>query len=596
MQHVSKASLRRVLGGNAGKSETAVISNHVFGCEVCRKLARGVVVELRTEMRAHRPTSRPGGALRVLADIFGLEQETSVDAALALAERSAMRHLSIRAQKDRAGVSKVCKSWPFVALLIKELSQQSVYEAAENLGGLIGVCIQGMDPLHYSEELRNDLLAELWAELANARRKAAEWSRALKAIARAESFRQQGSGNVWLHTHFLEIRAAIQADQGSLVEALAELESCRDIYEGVEDWPGVARTLIQAANNLAGDDPSRALRFVKQAIPLIPMSDPGLLSIANLLQVECLICLEQIPEAAGLFAHCLTRTESGRMRIRREFTCARLLHASGYRKEAERLHSEVVTADLEASLYKDAFLDLLYAFGVHVREAELDKAASICYRALSEVELAAFSHEQIKFIWTLLLEKVQRKAIDLDLIKKVRLLYGSPLETSYLDTFPSSPWALAQKGTSASEACPGGIKLKSRSRFTCRARRFTGHVRRVTCPVRRVTWHAMRFTGHAMRFTWHDRPFTCHARPFTCHAIRFACRARSHACRVMDLAWHARRYACHAMRSTCHTRRYACHVICFACHVRPHACRVRDLAWHARRYACHAMRSTCHAR
>ncbi|MFY9824061.1 MAG: hypothetical protein WAM82_21965, partial [Thermoanaerobaculia bacterium] len=337
-----------------------------------------------------------------------------------LAERSAMRHLSIKAQKDRAGVSKVCKSWPFVALLIKELSQQSVYEASENLGALIAVCIQGMDPIHYSEELKSDLMAEMWAELANARRKAAEWPRALKAIERAGSFRQQGSGNVWLHTHFLEIRAAIQSDQGSLVEALAELESCREIYAGVEDWPGVARTLIQAANNLAEHDPSRALRFAKQAIPLIPTSDPGLLGIANLLQVDCLIWLEQIPEAAGLFARCLARNEVGRMRIRREFICARLLHAAGFKKEAERLHSDVVSADLEASLYKDAFLDLLYAFGVHVREAELDKAASICQRALSEVELAAFSHEQIKSIWTLLLEKVQRRAIELDLIKRVR--------------------------------------------------------------------------------------------------------------------------------------------------------------------------------
>ena len=420
MQHVSKASLRSVLSGSAGKSETSVISNHVFGCEVCRKLARGVVVELRTEMRAQRPTSRPGGALRVLADIFGLEQETSIEGALALAERSAMRHLSIKAQKDRAGVSKVCKSWPFVGLLIKELSQQIVYEAAENLGALIAVCIQGMDPIHYSEQLKSDLMAEMWAELANARRKAAEWPRALKAIERAEAFRQQGSGNVWLLTHFLEIRAAIQADQGSLVEALAELESCREIYEGVEDWPGVARTLVQAANNLAEQDPSSALRFAKQAIPLIPISDPGLLGIANLLQVECLICLEQIPEAAGLFARCLARNEGGRMRIRREFVCARLLHAAGFRKEAERLHSDVVTADLEASLYKDAFLDLLYAFGVHVREEELDKAASICQRALSEVELAAFSHEQIKAIWTLLLEKVHRRTIELDLIKRAR--------------------------------------------------------------------------------------------------------------------------------------------------------------------------------
>ena len=78
MRHVSKSSLKRVFGGTAGKPETALVSDHVFKCQVCRKLSREVVAELREEMRAQRPTSRPGGPLRVLAEIFSLERGTQL--------------------------------------------------------------------------------------------------------------------------------------------------------------------------------------------------------------------------------------------------------------------------------------------------------------------------------------------------------------------------------------------------------------------------------------------------------------------------------------------------------------------------------------
>ncbi len=420
MRHVSKSSLGRVLSGTAGKPETSLVSDHVFACETCRKLAREVVAEIRAEMQALRPTSRPGGPLRVLAEIFGLEHETSIDQTLALAERAAMRGHTLKAQKERAGVSRVCKSWPFVRLLIQELKQQSSYEVAENLGSLTAVCIQGMDPSQYSEELRCDLSSEMWAELANARRKAAEWGRATKAIQRADDSREKGTGNVWLRAHCLEVRAAIFADQGQLSEALGQLVSCRKIYEEVEDWPGVARSLIQSANHLSEHDPLRALGLTKQALPLIPKADPGLANLASLLEVECLIELDQIPEAAALFGHCLERHETGRLRIRRDFIGARLLHAAGYSKEAERLHADVVTADLGAGLYKDAFLDLLFLFNLHVKEGDLDKAESVCRRALGEAELAAFSHDQIRGVWQSLRERVQFKAIEQDVIRKVR--------------------------------------------------------------------------------------------------------------------------------------------------------------------------------
>src|SRR5262249_10585915 len=120
------------------------------------------------------------------------------------------------------------------------------------------------------------------------------------------------------------------------------------------------------------------------------------------------------------YGSCLQSHEAGRMRIRRDFIGARLLHAFGFRKEAERMFQGVVTADLELSLYKDAFLDLLYVFGMHGREGELPKARAICEYALKQPELAEFSHEQMRTAWTLLLENVQQPAVATDLLGEMR--------------------------------------------------------------------------------------------------------------------------------------------------------------------------------
>ena len=108
------------------------------------------------------------------------------------------------------------------------------------------------------------------------------------------------------------------------------------------------------------------------------------------------------------------------MRIRRDFVGARLLHSLGHGKEADRLFKEVVAADLENAFFKDAFLDLFYLFGMHVREGEIDKAAETCRSALNQAELAAVSHDQIRDVWSMLLETVQQRAVTQVLIGDVR--------------------------------------------------------------------------------------------------------------------------------------------------------------------------------
>ncbi|HZF13740.1 MAG TPA: hypothetical protein VFE33_33525 [Thermoanaerobaculia bacterium] len=431
MAHVTREFLRKVLAGTAGRTETAQIATHLLSCPACRSVARGAVAEIQAE-----GLKRPGGSLRILAEIFKLEQEDALEATLAHAEWSEMRLLTPKAQKDRAVVTKVCKSWTFVSILLRELWACRTYEGAESLAHLTTLCIQGMDPNQYSEHVRIDLQVELWAELANARRKAAEWTRANQAIERAEALREKGSSSPWLEAFCLAVSALIKADQGFVEEAAASLERCAKIYERLEDWPAVARTLIQAANVVEDDYPAEGLLLAKRALPLIPSSEPELTKLARLLQVECLICLDELPEAASLFGSCLQSHETGRMRIRRDFIGARLLHSFGYRKEAERMFRDVVAADLELSLYKDAFLDLLYVFGMHVREGELQKARAICEHALTQPELANFSHEQMRTVWTLLLENVQRLVAATDLLGEVRKYVAAHWRRPASDTPP----------------------------------------------------------------------------------------------------------------------------------------------------------------
>jgi tetratricopeptide (TPR) repeat protein len=150
------------------------------------------------------------------------------------------------------------------------------------------------------------------------------------------------------------------------------------------------------------------------AVPLIPPEDSTLKLFAEMLRVECLIEVGKPNEALNVFrrsSHLLALSPQIRTRVRGTFMSARLLYALGHRQQAERLFDEVVDRDVEHELYKDAFLDLLYLYGVHTKSGDLDKAARVCRRALTDTTLAAIAHEQLRDLWTKLLEAAEHRPI-----------------------------------------------------------------------------------------------------------------------------------------------------------------------------------------
>ncbi len=420
MAHLGRVLIRRVLSGDGGPRDAEEAVEHLVSCDRCRALAGSLLEELR----AATPGLRGEGPLRLVFELIDRERQWGVESLAALAEWAELRKLSRRAQRDRVRMSKACHTLPFFQLALDELREESSWEEAEFLAALALLSAEAMSQRRLiAEPSYHDLRTEVWTAVANARRKAAEWQRAHQALTNAQQRLREGSGDPRLEAGLLSVAASTLADEGHRSQALNTLERCSAIYEELSEWPLLARTLVQMANVLTGIDSAKGLAALDRATPLIPAEDSYLRLLAELLRAECLIGVGKPGEALPVFRRCsrlLLANPRPRLRIRGRFIGAKLLDALGSKQQAERLFNEVVDGDVEHELYKDAFLDLLYLYGRHMKAGDLEKAARVCRRALTDSTLAEVAHEQLRTLWSQLLEAAQHRAIGEDVLSELR--------------------------------------------------------------------------------------------------------------------------------------------------------------------------------
>jgi tetratricopeptide (TPR) repeat protein len=420
MSHLWQEVMRRVLAGEGGAQEAERAAEHLVSCGPCRAQA----VNLIDALRATRPGLRSEGPLKLVFDLIDRERQWGAETMSSMAEWAEVRSLaSRRSQIERVRMSKACRTIEFFYLILNEIKETPSWDEAEFLASLALLCIEGMSQRNLIRVSTSDLQAEAWTAVANARRKAAEWKKAHQALDLAEKHRKDGSGDPCLEANLLSITASTLADEGRAQEALETLERCAAIYQKLAEWALLARTLVKMANVLEPIEPIKGLAALDRALPLIPAGDSYLLLLAELLRVECLLEVGKSDEAQLVFLRCsplLIGNPRPRMRIRGKFTCACLLDALGHKQQAERLFDEVVDRDVEHELYKDAFLDLLYLYERHVKAGDLEKAARVCRRALTDPTLSEAAHDQMRDLWSQLLEAAQRQAISQDLLKDLR--------------------------------------------------------------------------------------------------------------------------------------------------------------------------------
>ncbi len=419
MDHLGQGEMRRILGGEGGHLEAEEAAEHLLSCDRCRAQAESVIEELR----AARPDLRGAGSLQLVLDLVDREHRRGLESLAAIAEWTELRRLASRhSQRDRVRMSKPCHTLPFFRLVLDDLKEAPTWTEAEFLATLALLSIQAMSP-RISPAFSNDLQTEVWTAVANTRRRGAEFAKAHQALAHAEKHRKDGTGDPRLEAGLLSITASVHADEGQVLKALDALKRCLQIYEELSDGPLLARTLVQKANFQESVDPAQGLVTLDQAAPLIPSEDTHLRLIAELLRVDCLIDIGRSGEALRVYLRCpglLAANPRPRMQIRFRYMGARLMEVLGHKSQAERLLDEVVDKDIENDLYKDAFLDLLYLYGVHMKSGNLDKAERACRRALTDISLAAVMHDQMRDLWTQLLETTRHAAVSQDRLNGLR--------------------------------------------------------------------------------------------------------------------------------------------------------------------------------
>lgn len=407
MAHVSQEALQRLTQGEAGEIEVEGWAKHALACQPCRALVAGHLEDMAA--RAKRE-----GTLKALVELIRKEIEEALEGLVARAEWSSFRELTRKAQRDRVIESRACHSPAFLEILLAELRSASFWKDAEFFGSLALLAVQGMDEKKRPAALKNDLLAEVWTELANTRRIGSEWHHATAALQKTEQYLADGTGNPLLRARMLSIAASLRAEQGHLSEAVALLERCRQIYETSKDWAWVARTLVQMAYILLESEPERELVLLDQASPLIPAEDTTLRWLAANLRTEGLIEIGQIDQALLVFQEAeslLPAQTRPNAKLRNTFTAAHLLEALGRTKEAERLLEEVIAGYLEGEWHKDAFLAFLYLFGFHIRAGSAEKAVAVCQRAITQLDLLELGHDQLRAVWIQLRDAAGRQAL-----------------------------------------------------------------------------------------------------------------------------------------------------------------------------------------
>lgn len=89
-------------------------------------------------------------------------------------------------------------------------------------------------------------------------------------------------------------------------------------------------------------------------------------------------------------------------------------------KEAVQ-HFEAVVADaFEHEAYREAFLDLLYLFGLHIRQGATESAVALSRLAVDRLNLIDLGHEQLRTVWMELMDTATRRAIRLETLAEVR--------------------------------------------------------------------------------------------------------------------------------------------------------------------------------
>lgn len=423
MGHACRGQLLRLLGGHdGGENETGIV-NHVVGCSRCWRLAVAALGQLES-MGAKIPAS--SNAVKNLVELLRSQRDRSLAHLGAQGRLAKLKRLTFPKRLDLIRTTAVYRTLAMVDTLLRETETLacSGREESEEFGRLTLALLELLGPEVCPDLLRSDLRAQVWIEVANGRRVRADWRGSEQALKLAQELLRAGTGSPSPVARLRSIRSSLACDVGQTAVAVREAALAQAIYREMEDWTGLARSLLQEANALVETEPSRALGLVEEGLRVTEESEVRLRMYLKSTGLECFIELGRTEEALQALEECRPLYQQFRseawVALRVRAIEARLLEALGKLQEAELLYRGVMEEALAEGFARESFMARLMLFNFYFLRGRMDEAAALCAEgaeALEDVE----AHPQMRVVSRELKAMTEARRVDSALIKALRL-------------------------------------------------------------------------------------------------------------------------------------------------------------------------------
>ncbi|HBL31860.1 MAG TPA: hypothetical protein DD490_33980 [Acidobacteria bacterium] len=415
--HATLADLRNLFAGRATSAEEERAAAHLLDCRSCRLLAVRAIAAQEA-----LGGIRVSGSLRTLADFLSNEKIRLAEGLEAQAAWAAIRPLSPKARRDKVRLARNLHTLPFLKTLLEAGTTAGTATESEEILQLALLVAGQLPATDHPSEIKNDYCAECCAEIANARRRQANWLTARDSLKKGDQHSKHGLRNGVAEARLLCVGGAIEFDLGNPEEAAKILRRAAALFEANGEIFLQSRTLAQLAYTLVEVAPAESLQLVEGALELIPAEHPRLALFAEGIRIDCLLEIGAPGEAMmrfeaqeGLFAE----FREPFIQLRRWFTAARIMDRLQFPRQAERLFHDVIAGDLEHGMMKDFFLDLVDLLSFYLRRGQKQDAIEVCRRALQELRPqdddggGEASREQMREVWRDLEEAIKKGQVDL---------------------------------------------------------------------------------------------------------------------------------------------------------------------------------------
>lgn len=358
--------------GNTARN-ARVMRHFLAGCSVCREHLTAMGWESkRIERLLHIPGAESLEANRPMARTYNYDKafaqaDQSLNAFLATGKPEETSSINLWAeilpipadeQKRRVSGERRFASSQFARHLI-DLSHALRYTDTEemlHLADLARLVAENCSAETLGNEERlADLRLRAWGHFGNSLRVCGKFREAEEALATAEQYRRQGTGDLLLRARLFEQIASLRIFQGHFEQAISLNEEACQIYEEIGELHLLASSMVQRAiASLYAGEPENAVRALNRAIPLIDCEeDPHLLLAACQNLVLSYIGLDRPEQALSVYTEArtlYTEFNDPIILLRAGWQEGQLLRDLGHLRAAETALLRVRNGFLERSL------------------------------------------------------------------------------------------------------------------------------------------------------------------------------------------------------------------------------------------------------